>query len=83
MVPRICEFFRESATMIQVFAASASTFSRSWQAPPPLIAHRSLSTLSPFRSMPWDMDGSLTHPHRQWSRRAWGTGLYRPVSSPL
>lgn len=36
LVPSTLESLRESATRIKLVAASASTFSRSWQAPPPL-----------------------------------------------
>lgn len=40
LVPSTLESLRESATRMKCVAASASTFSRSWQAPPPLQDNR-------------------------------------------
>lgn len=40
LVPSTLESLRESATRMKLVAASASTFSRSWQAPPPLQGQR-------------------------------------------
>lgn len=39
-----------------VLATSASTFSRNWHAPPPLIQFKSASTLQAFRFVPVHMD---------------------------
>jgi len=53
-----------------VFAASASTFSRNWQAPPPLMQFNSASTLQSvplgFRARECDVIFALTHPRRRW-----------------